>query len=103
MPKTLDEVTIQSEIVDPDPQPPLIIDKFPFGHPGMPIEGPDSSSGNPNQVDPHGPLWAPFCSELDWKFAQWAKLRGPSSSVLDKLLCLPEVCHLCPYLFSLLN
>jgi hypothetical protein len=66
----LDEVTIQSEIIDLDPQPPLIIDKFPFRHPGMLIEGSDSSSGNLNQVDPYGPLWAPFCSKPDWKFAQ---------------------------------
>lgn len=31
-------------------------------------------------------MYAPFASKLDWKVAEWAKLRGPSSSAFNELL-----------------
>jgi hypothetical protein len=31
-------------------------------------------------------LYAPFTSELDWKFARWAKLRGPGSTSVTELM-----------------
>ncbi|KAG1758018.1 hypothetical protein EDB19DRAFT_1936650 [Suillus lakei] len=30
--------------------------------------------------------YAPFASKLDWEMAQWAKLRGPSSTVFSELI-----------------
>ncbi|KAJ3711133.1 hypothetical protein DFJ43DRAFT_1108174 [Lentinula guzmanii] len=36
--------------------------------------------------------WAPFSSEIDWKIACWAKLRGPSSTALTELLAINGVC-----------
>jgi hypothetical protein len=85
-PKTPVEAAIQpEEAVDLESQQSLTVDRLPFGNPGMPI---DSPLGNTNQADLHGICWAPFHSELDWQFAQWVKLRGPSSSVLNELLSL---------------
>ncbi|KAJ3715707.1 hypothetical protein C8R42DRAFT_725514 [Lentinula raphanica] len=37
--------------------------------------------------------WAPFESEVDWKIAHWAKLRGPSSTALSELLAMDGVCE----------
>ena len=89
-PETPDEV-IQPDTGSSGSQQPLIIDAFPFGNPGMPIDGPDSPTDDTSQMDPNGTSWAPFCSQLDWEFARWAKLRGVSSSALNELLSLPQV------------
>ncbi|KAF8320234.1 hypothetical protein F5887DRAFT_905168, partial [Amanita rubescens] len=35
-------------------------------------------------------LYAPFSSKLEWLFARWAKLRGPSQTALDEFLAIPE-------------
>ncbi|KII85168.1 hypothetical protein PLICRDRAFT_116589 [Plicaturopsis crispa FD-325 SS-3] len=40
------------------------------------------SAAQTNRVN----IWAPFASEIDWKVARWAKLRGPSSTALTELL-----------------
>ena len=37
-------------------------------------------------------LYAPFSSELDWKFARWAKLRGPGSTSVTELMAIEGVC-----------
>lgn len=31
-------------------------------------------------------IWAPFTSEVDWRIAKWAKLRGPGSTAFSELL-----------------
>lgn len=36
--------------------------------------------------------WAPFKSEKEYKFAEWAKLRGPGSTAVSELLAIPGVC-----------
>jgi len=36
-------------------------------------------------------LWAPFSSEVDWKVARWAKLRGPGSTAFSELLAIDGV------------
>ncbi len=36
-------------------------------------------------------MYAPFSSKLEWLFARWAKLRGPSQTSLDEFLAIPEV------------
>ncbi|KAI0682380.1 hypothetical protein C8T65DRAFT_596952 [Cerioporus squamosus] len=35
--------------------------------------------------------YAPFTSQLDWELAQWAKLRGPSSTAFSDLLKIPSI------------
>lgn len=37
-------------------------------------------------------VYAPFATELDWKVARWAKLRGPGSNAFSELIAIPEVC-----------
>ncbi|KAK7464428.1 hypothetical protein VKT23_006595 [Stygiomarasmius scandens] len=36
-------------------------------------------------------VWAPFTSEIDWKVAKWAKMRGPGSTALTELLSIDGV------------
>ncbi|KAF5345632.1 hypothetical protein D9758_015168 [Tetrapyrgos nigripes] len=36
-------------------------------------------------------IWAPFQSEMDWRIAKWAKMRGPSSTAFDELLAIQGV------------
>lgn len=36
-------------------------------------------------------MWAPFSSEIDWRVAQWAKMRGPGSNAFTELLEIPGV------------
>ena len=36
--------------------------------------------------------WALFTSEIDWKVACWAKLRGPGSTAFSELLAIDGVC-----------
>jgi hypothetical protein len=43
-------------------------------------------------MDCNGTSWAPFHSQLDWEFVQWAELWEVSSSALNDLLSLPQVC-----------
>jgi hypothetical protein len=71
----------------------VIIDRFPFGSPGAPIEGPHENAAMivPNVTAPGGPKWAPFRSQCDWEVAHWAKMRGPTSSAVTDLLAIPEV------------
>jgi hypothetical protein len=38
----------------------------------------------------HNP-WAPFTSEIDWKVAHWAKMRGPGSTAFSDLLAIDGV------------
>jgi hypothetical protein len=41
-----------------------------------------ASLANPSSANPY----EPFASKIDWEVAQWAKLRGPSSSSFAELL-----------------
>ncbi|KAF5340534.1 hypothetical protein D9758_015825 [Tetrapyrgos nigripes] len=36
-------------------------------------------------------IWTPFISEIDWRVAKWAKMRGPSSTALSELLAINGV------------
>lgn len=90
-------------ILDDPGQPPIetresgvvVVDRFPFGLPGVPIAVGPCESATVNTSSPLGPedsIWAPFRSERDWEIAHWAKTRGPTSSALTDLLAIPEVC-----------
>jgi hypothetical protein len=43
------------------------------------------------QGDQPANLYAPFGSQIDWEFAKWAKLRGPTSTAVTDLLNIPGV------------
>ena len=36
-------------------------------------------------------VYSPFKLELDWKVAQWVKMRGPGSMAISELLSIPGV------------
>ncbi|THU81515.1 hypothetical protein K435DRAFT_873253 [Dendrothele bispora CBS 962.96] len=38
-------------------------------------------------------IWAPFQSEINWRIAKWAKMRGPSSTSFTELLAMDGVCE----------
>ena len=68
----------------------VVIDQFPHGSTGAPIPGrAQQESYQDMDVDT---VWAPFNSRCDWVFAQWAKIHGPTSSAVTRLLEIPEVC-----------
>lgn len=58
---------------------------------GDPVDD-ESSAGNSRPVDVRGSNpYAPFVSQLDWKVARWAKLRGQGSTAMSELLSIPGV------------
>lgn len=58
---------------------------------GDPVDD-ESSAGNSRPVDVRGSNpYAPSVSQLDWKVARWAKLRGQGSTAMSELLSLPGV------------
>jgi hypothetical protein len=73
--------------------PMVIVDYFPSGQAGAPIAGIACGSSIYNLCeDMHANSeWAPFTSQHDWLFACWAKMHGPTSSLLEDLLRIPEV------------
>jgi hypothetical protein len=70
-----------------------VVDRFPFGSPGMPIPNkPRAPSAYESQQATSTDLpWAPFRSKLDWDIAQWAKMHGQSSATVSDLLRMPDV------------
>ena len=88
---------------NPDARPhiPVVVEPFPHGNPGAPIDSRQGSSiYESTQGVLGGSVWAPFQSECDWRFAHWAKIHGPSSSALADLLAIPNVCP--PFFFLFL-
>lgn len=74
---------------------PLEIDKF-GGMAGKPIQvnKPTTSGiyqGNIGQGEQPANLYALFASQVDWEFAKWVKLRGPTSTAVTDLLNIPGV------------
>lgn len=78
-----------------DTSPTVVIDHFLLGSAGAPIPGIPQGplAHGSNQAADAESLWAPFNSECDWKFACWAKTRGPTSSAVTDLLAVEEVRH----------
>ena len=68
--------------------------QFPNPHAGEPIGSASpshnayaTSLGNPSPSNPY----SPFTLKVDWEVAQWAKLRGPSSTSIADLLKIDRV------------
>jgi hypothetical protein len=73
-----------------------VIESYPDRRAGQPIAQAEirnvnatyaSSIDNLNAENPY----APFASQMDWEVAQWAKLRGPSSTAFSDLLSIDGV------------
>jgi hypothetical protein len=87
-----------------DAHPPLVIEYFPHGSPGAPINSTRGSSiYETSQEVFGGSVWAPFQSESDWDFAHWAKMSGSSASALADLLAIPHVRPPFFFFIALLN
>jgi len=83
----------EARVPDARPQVPVVVDDFPFGSPGAPINGMQGSSAYESRQETlGGSVWAPFQSECDWRVAHWAKVNGISSSAITDLLAIPDVC-----------
>src|ERR1700759_5276274 len=73
----------------PTEDPAFEIEPFPLATAGAPIpgsnHGPSSFEAYQESIGSNN-NFAPFRSRLDWEVAQWAKMHGPSSSAVSKLL-----------------
>ena len=71
----------------------VTVDHFPHDSVGAPI--PSACEGShicrSTQEAFGTSIWAPFCSQIDWEIACWAKMRGPTSSAVTDLFAIPEV------------
>jgi hypothetical protein len=88
--------TDENDLGDPDTMATVVIDRFPFGSPGIPVPPPHGTSAHNSSRDSSGesmPVWAPFQSRKDWEFALWVKTRGSTSNAVDELLAVPGVCR----------
>ena len=96
--------TLPFDVLDAETSPTVVIDHFPLGSAGAPIPGVPQGplAYAPNQATAAESAWAPFNSECDWKFARWAKTRGPTSSAVTDLLAIEEVCMISKSIISLL-
>jgi len=82
-----------------DTQPPVVIERFPHGNPGAPIDGMQGYSiYESSQGALDGSVWALFQSKSDWHITHWAKTIKLSSSALSDLFAIPDVCP--PFCFA---
>ncbi len=69
----------------------IYVEQFPRRTAGAPIP----KAGSEGVDVPHGLYqsnpYCPFVSEIDWKVAKWAKLRGQGSTAVSDLLGIPGV------------
>ncbi len=69
----------------------IYVEQFPRRTAGAPIP----NAGSEGADVPHGLYqsnpYCPFVSEIDWKVAKWAKLRGQGSTAVSDLLGIPGV------------
>ena len=88
---TMDDDFTDTNTMDPDATASaIIVDQFPFGHPGAPIVGPHQASA-PNRSSSTDSEWSPFRSRIDWEVAWWAKTCGITLSAVRELLAIPGV------------
>jgi hypothetical protein len=86
-------ILAQSGANNPESGSGIVVDAFPFGSPGAPIPGTSQhcSAYESNQATLGDSVWAPFHSQRDWEIAQWAKMRGPTSTAMTELLAISGV------------
>ena len=84
----------------PDARTQVVIERFPHGNPGAPINGVQGSSIYKQSWEAfRESVWAPFQTKCDWDVAYWAKMDGPSSLALTRLLAIPNVHRPPPFFF----
>ena len=79
----------------------IYVEHFP-GKAGATIENDSLRNYGFTAYAHHENIYYPWISEIDWKVAQWAKLRGPGSTATSELLNIPDVSNftlMCSYLF----
>jgi hypothetical protein len=80
-----------------------VIENFPLPIAGAPVhQGTSQTSDaiyqenikklNPDSASSSQNIYTPFASKMDWEVAQWAKLRGASSTSFSDLLAIDGVC-----------
>jgi hypothetical protein len=82
---------VEADMVDADADATasaIIINQFPFGHPGAPIV---HQASTPNRSSSMNSEWSLFCSQINWEVAWWAKTCGIISSAVGELLAIPGV------------
>ena len=92
-PRTLSPPAAEQDAQVEENRQKIYVEKFTRGHAGAPTKLDEISDNNryKNSLrDPHN-LYAPFASKVDWDFARWAKLRGPSSTAVSELLAVDGV------------
>ncbi|KAG1861507.1 hypothetical protein DFJ58DRAFT_839656 [Suillus subalutaceus] len=81
---------IEQQIADHD----RVIESYPDHRAGQPIAQAKIQNVNAtyaSSIDNAENPYAPFCSQMDWEVAQWAKLCGPSSTAFLDLLSIDGV------------
>lgn len=68
----------------------IYVEHFP-GKPGAILDNEEQENYGFTAYAHSNNIYSPFLSEIDWKVAQWAKLRGPGSTAVSELLSIPQV------------
>jgi hypothetical protein len=90
VPQAAEEPTNQNKAGNLETISMVVIIQFPNHSAGTTVPGiahAESSQGTHADL-----VWASFKSQCDWDFAYWAKINGPTSSAVTRLLDMPEVC-----------
>jgi hypothetical protein len=82
------EQTLSFDMPNAEKSPTVVIDRFPSDKAGAPIP---SAARRSTEDTAAQSVWAPFVSQCDWQVANWAKMRGPTSSAVMDLLAIGEV------------
>jgi hypothetical protein len=57
-------------------------------------ENQKGEEGYRNKIAVSDTVYAPFTSKMEWEFAKWAKLQGPTSSAFTDLVQIEGVSHI---------
>jgi len=84
---------LAEERADSHPQIVRYSETYPLSRAGYVVASTGTSSDTvyTSSVNGQQNLWAPFTSEIDWKVARWAKLRGAGSTAFSDLLAIDGV------------
>ncbi|KAI0091143.1 hypothetical protein BDY19DRAFT_984133 [Irpex rosettiformis] len=67
----------------------VYVEHYPDVRAGAPIDDEVVPDANPFSAAHQGNPYLPFMSEMDWKIARWAKLRGQGSTAMSEMLSIP--------------
>ncbi len=89
-----EQCLLAEEHADSHPQIVCYSETYPSSQAGYVVVsmGKSSDTTYTSSVNGKQNIWAPFSSEIDWKVARWAKLRGAGSTAFSDLLAIDGVC-----------